>query len=68
MMRRLGCKTNNILKEVDGFDEERRKKSYQIIAEMEGEALKTMKAMPGAVKLAKLLDDLNVPRGLVTKM
>jgi len=67
MMRRLGCKTNNILKEVDGFDEERRKKSYQIIAEMEGEALKTMKAMPGAVKLAKLLDDLNVPRGLVTR-
>ena len=32
MMRRLGCKTNNILKEVDGFDEERMKKSYQIIA------------------------------------
>jgi HAD superfamily hydrolase (TIGR01549 family) len=67
MMRRLGCKTNNILKEVDEFDEERRKRSYEIIAEMEVEALKSMKAMPGAVKLAKLLDEMNVPRGLVTR-
>jgi len=67
MMRRLGCKTNNILKEVDGFDETRRKRSYEIIAEMEEEALKTMKAMPGAVKLAKFLDEMNIPRGLVTR-
>ena len=68
MRTRIGCKTQNILKEVDEeFDEVQRKRAYEIIQEMEDEALKTMECVEGAVELAKLLDLLCIPRALVTR-
>jgi HAD superfamily hydrolase (TIGR01549 family) len=67
MYRRVGCKTNDILGEIDGWPEDRQNKANEVIYEMEQEALRTMKRMPGAEELGKFFDDKKLPRGLVTR-
>lgn len=67
MYRRVGCKTRDILTEIESWPEDERKRANDIIHEMETEALATMKAMPGAEKLGAFLDGKGLPRGLVTR-
>lgn len=67
MYRRVGCKTRDILTEIESWPETERKRANDIIHEMETEALATMKAMPGAEKLGAFLDSKGLPRGLVTR-
>lgn len=67
MYRRVGCKTKDILSEIDGWPEDKQKKANEVIFEMEQEALRTMKRMPGAEELGKFFDDTGLPRGLVTR-
>ncbi|CAL54658.1 HAD hydrolase, subfamily IA [Ostreococcus tauri] len=67
MRRRVGCATADILGEVDSWDAERRAKAYEIIGEMEREALRTTTIMPGAVDVAATLDEMKIPRALVTR-
>lgn len=67
MRRRVGCETADILGEVDSWNEERRNAAYEIIGEMEREALKTTKLMPWALEVARELDEMGVPRALVTR-
>jgi len=67
MRRRCGCETADILGEVDSWPEDRRQKAYEIIGEMEREALKTTTLMPGASEVAQTLDEIGIPRALVTR-
>lgn len=67
MRRRCGCETPDILGEVDSWPEERRTKAYEIIGEMEREALKTTTLMAGASAVAETLDAIGIPRALVTR-
>lgn len=67
MYRRVGCKTKDILSEIEGWPEDKQKKANEVIFEMEQEALRTMKRMPGAEELGKFFDDRGLPRGLVTR-
>ena len=67
MYRRVGCKTRDILTEIESWPDDERKRANDIIHEMETEALATMKAMPGAEKLGAFLDRRGLPRGLVTR-
>jgi len=67
MYRRVGCLTKDILSEIDGWPEDRRKRANEVIYEMEQEACATMKAMPGAEPLGAFFDARGIPRGLVTR-
>ena len=67
MRRRVGCETSDILGEVDSWNEARRTKAYEIIGEMEREALKTTVIAPGAMDVAATLDGMGIPRALVTR-
>ena len=67
MRRRVGCETSDILGEVDSWNEARRTKAYEIIGEMEREALKTTVIAPGAMEVAATLDGMGIPRALVTR-
>ena len=67
MYRRVGCKTKDILTEIEGWPEAERARANAIIHEMETEALATMRRMPGAARLGAFLDAKGVPRGLVTR-
>lgn len=67
MRRRVGCATADILGEVDSWDEARRTRAYEIISDMEREALRTTTIMPGALDVAETLDGMGVPRALVTR-
>ena len=67
MYRRVGCKTKDILSEIEGWPEEQQKKAHEVIYEMEQEALRTMKRMPGAAELGAFFDARGMPRGLVTR-
>ena len=67
MYRRVGCKTKDILSEIEGWPEEKQKAANAVIYEMEQEALRTQTMMPGADEIAKFLDEMGVPRGLVTR-
>ena len=58
MRRRVGCETSDILGEVDSWNEARRTKAYEIIGEMEREALKTTVIAPGAMEVAATLDGM----------
>ena len=67
MYRRVGCKTKDILSEIDGWPEDKQRVANEVIYEMEQEALRTMRRMPGAEELGKFFDDAGLPRGLVTR-
>ena len=67
MRRRTGCLTADILGEVDSWEEERRRRAYDVIEEMEREALATTTTLPGAAEAARALDEMGVPRALVTR-
>ena len=67
MYRRVGCKTKDILTEIEGWPEAERARANSIIHEMETEALATMQRMPGAARLGAFLDAKGLPRGLVTR-
>ena len=56
MYRRVGCKTKDILTEIEGWPEAERARANSIIHEMETEALATMQRMPGAARLGAFLD------------
>ena len=62
MYRRVGCKTKDILTEIEGWPEAERARANSIIHEMETEALATMQRMPGAARLGAFLDAKGVPR------
>ena len=67
MRRRTGCVTSDILGEVDSWEDARRRRAYDVIEEMEREALATTTALPGAADAARALDEMGVPRALVTR-
>lgn len=70
MRERVGVpldKTLDILDVIHSWDEERQKKAFAVIAEIEEEALRNMKLMPGAAELCELLDKNKLPRALVTR-
>jgi len=67
MRRRTGCSTADILGEVDSWEEARRRRAYDVIEEMEREALATTTTLPGAAEAARALDEMGVPRALVTR-
>lgn len=67
LYRRVGCQTKDILSEIDGWPEDRRARANEVIYEMEQEALRTMRRMPGAEELGAFLDAKGMPRGLVTR-
>ena len=70
MRRRVGVPPDrgDILDIINSWEStERRKEAFAIIAEIEEEALRNMKVMPGAEELCRLLDNEGVPRGLVTR-
>ena len=67
MRRRTGCSTADILGEVDSWEETRRRRAYDVIEEMEREALATTTTLPGAAEAARALDEMGVPRALVTR-
>jgi len=67
MRRRTGCVTSDILGEVDSWEDARRRRAYDVIEEMEREALATTTALPGAADVASALDEMGVPRALVTR-
>jgi len=58
----------DILDCIKGWDdEERKRRAYAAVAEVEAEALENMRVMPGAHELCSFLDDHRVPRGLITR-
>jgi HAD superfamily hydrolase (TIGR01549 family) len=67
MYRRVGCRTMDILSEIDTMSEERQREANGIIFEMEQEALQTMRQMLGAEELGAFFDARGMPRGLVTR-
>lgn len=69
MRRRVGVHPTegDILKIIAGWDEARQKEAYRVIADIEEQALRDMKIMPGAVELCKELDDRGMPRAIVTR-
>ena len=67
MRRRTGCVTSDILGEVDSWEDARRRRAYDVIEEMEREALAMTTALPGAADAARALDEMGVPRALVTR-
>ena len=68
MRRRAGLPTEgDILELVNRLDEERRAEALSAIAEVEQEALDNLKLMPGLVSLVKKLDEMKLPRALVTR-
>eukprot|EP01025_Chloroclados_australasicus_P064564 TRINITY_DN8640_c0_g1_i1.p1 TRINITY_DN8640_c0_g1~~TRINITY_DN8640_c0_g1_i1.p1 ORF type:complete len:236 (-),score=10.99 TRINITY_DN8640_c0_g1_i1:297-1004(-) len=67
MRRRVGIKQGDILEVIKSWPVNEQRRAYSVIAEIEQEALKDMKVMPGAVELCRFLDDNLVPRGLITR-
>ena len=70
MRRRVGILPDegDILDVIKSWDDPARQKAaFMTIAEIEEQALKDMKVMPGAEELCRLLDSAGVPRGLVTR-
>lgn len=67
MRRRVGVESGDILDVIHGWDEARQKEAFATIAEIEEEALRNMKLMPGAAELCSLLDEARLPRALVTR-
>ena len=67
MRRRVGITEGDILDVLNGWDPDRRAAAFATIAEMEEQALKDMRVMPGAQELCAALDAAGVPRALVTR-
>ncbi|KAF5834840.1 HAD-like domain-containing protein [Dunaliella salina] len=65
MRRRCGVVQGDILDVINSRSKEEQDKAYAIIAEIEEQALKQMKLMPGALEL--LQHTSSVPRGLITR-
>jgi len=57
----------DILKVIAEWDSTRQKEAYRAIAEVEEQALRDMKIMPGAVELCAELDEYRMPRAIVTR-
>ena len=69
MRRRVGVPESggDILDIINGWPEAQRAVAYATIAEIEEQALRDMKVMPGAEELCSYLDSNNIPRALVTR-
>ena len=69
MRRRVGVPETggDILDIINGWPEAKRAAAYATIAEIEEQALRDMKVMPGAEEVCSYLDSNNVPRALVTR-
>ncbi|GFR40695.1 hypothetical protein Agub_g1286 [Astrephomene gubernaculifera] len=69
MRRRVGVLPHqgDILDVISGWGAEERQRAYDIIAEIEEQALRDMALMPGALELCAFLDARGLPRGLITR-
>ena len=67
MRQQVGVHTGDILDVITSWPPEEQQRAYAAIAAIEDQALHDMQAMPGLLKLCKLLDDIRVPRGLITR-
>jgi beta-phosphoglucomutase-like phosphatase (HAD superfamily) len=69
MRRRAGLpeKGGDILEMVSKLDEVKKAKALAAIADVEQEALDNLRLMPGLLTLLRRLDELNMPRALVTR-
>lgn len=68
MRRRVGVSGRaDILHEIETWSEEGRKRAFEIIKEMEDEALEKLQIMPGALELCNFLDSRQIRRGLITR-
>eukprot|EP00244_Chara_vulgaris_P003400 TRINITY_DN16171_c0_g1_i1.p1 TRINITY_DN16171_c0_g1~~TRINITY_DN16171_c0_g1_i1.p1 ORF type:complete len:284 (-),score=19.63 TRINITY_DN16171_c0_g1_i1:207-962(-) len=67
MRKRVGVPTGDLLKVIDTWQPVERQQAYDIIKEMELEALDKLKIMPGARALCEFLDSKNIRRGLITR-
>eukprot|EP00892_Ulva_mutabilis_P011093 jgi/Ulvmu1/8356/UM042_0062.1 len=67
MRRRLDIHEGDVLEVIKSRSEEEQKHAYSVLEEIESKALDSMQLMPGADKVAELLDASGVPRGLITR-
>jgi HAD superfamily hydrolase (TIGR01549 family) len=67
MRQQVGVHTGDILDVISTWPPEEQKRAHAAIAAIEDQALRDMQAMPGLLNLCKLLDELRVPRGLITR-
>lgn len=67
MRRRLGIETGDVLTTIKGWTSERQAWANAILADIEEEAMRNMKLMPGTAELLAFLDGRRLPRGLVTR-
>ena len=67
MRRRVGVTEGDILHVIAGWSPQRQAAAFAAIAEVEEQALKDMRVMPGALDLCRALDAARIPRALVTR-
>eukprot|EP00882_Tetradesmus_deserticola_P002314 GHRQ01002471.1.p1 GENE.GHRQ01002471.1~~GHRQ01002471.1.p1 ORF type:complete len:278 (+),score=83.36 GHRQ01002471.1:246-1079(+) len=68
MRQRAGVgPTGDILDIISSWPPEEQQRAHQAIQEVEEQALRDMQAMPGLVELCSHLDELGIPRGLITR-
>ncbi|KAF6250701.1 HAD-like domain-containing protein [Scenedesmus sp. NREL 46B-D3] len=68
MRQRAGVgPTGDILDIISGWAPEEQQRAHQAIQEVEDQALRDMQAMPGLLELCSHLDEIGVPRGLITR-
>eukprot|EP01023_Acetabularia_acetabulum_P051307 TRINITY_DN5655_c0_g2_i3.p2 TRINITY_DN5655_c0_g2~~TRINITY_DN5655_c0_g2_i3.p2 ORF type:complete len:183 (+),score=31.58 TRINITY_DN5655_c0_g2_i3:211-759(+) len=59
--------SGDILEVIKSWPVNEQKRAYSAIADIEEKALENMKVMPGAVELCRYLDNVSIPRGLITR-
>lgn len=68
MRRRVGIdEGGDILDVIKSWSPEKQAKAHATIMEIELEALRDLKVMPGVIELCEALDAAGIPRGLITR-
>ncbi|KAK9795845.1 hypothetical protein WJX73_002941 [Symbiochloris irregularis] len=67
MRRRLDIPDGDLLEVLDSWPEEKQAWGNKVLEEIEGDALKNLKLLPGVLELAAYLDEMHIPRALITR-